>query len=365
MAKTYRICILLGLLGLSLIFLIFAYQNDYKSKNNIIQKEVNDTEKTTIQPEIMKADEIITVSLRENDEEKELRKNEEVLVISKSLQPIFVIKKNKKISDLRIYFDGSKEDLLSSRFSSVEPIEYDKDQNLKVKFTYTLEPKKHKIIVKYNTDNQEIVEEYSFLLVLFDDFSTPLYKSKLWGMTKEASELYNNWEVKDGRLIANTLPNEAKSGAISSLFFIQRFQGDFFVEFDLMPKSNIISFNTYLLERKLNFVFGNGNNKDVVILNKYGARGDFVFESLKTYRIRLVRNQNIYKVFIAIKNDFSDSNSLFDYLDNDLILTYGDKEQLKIPFDAFGFTIWKNSGGVEIDNFYTANEDISDFEFYD
>lgn len=364
MTKTYKIFVLLGLLGLLFIFIVFAYQNDNKSKTNTKHKEANNVEKTTIQPEIIKVNETIAVFLREDSKEKILRKNEEVLVISKFLQPTFVIKKNKEISDLKIYFNDSKEDLLTSRFSNVER-GYDKDQNPRIKFTYALEPRNHKMTIKYNMNNQEVIEEYSFLLILFDDFSAPLYKSKLWGMTKEASELYNNWEVKDGRLMANALPNEAKKGAISSLFFIQRFQGDFFVEFDLMPKSNIISFNTYLLERKLNFVFGNGNNKNVVVLNKHGAKGDFVFEPLKTYRIRLVRNQNIYEVFIAIKNDFSDSNSLFNYSDNDLILTYKDKERLKISFDAFGFTIWKNSGGIEIDNFYTANEDISGFEFYD
>ena len=105
----------------------------------------------------------------------------------------------------------------------------------------------------------------------------------------------------------------------------------------------------------MNFVFGNGNNKDVTVLNK-SVKGKFIFEPFKTYRIRLIREQNIYKIFIASDKDIN--NSLFDFSDNNLVLVYEDKEQLKVPYDAFGFTIWPKSGGVEIDNFYTANEDI-------
>lgn len=338
MINNYKRFILLGLPVLLILTLVFFYLGYSKSKK-------------ATEPIITKPDEAITFFLQEGTEKVILEKDGKLSFISKSLQPVFIIKENKKISDLKIYFDDSEKDLITNKFSNAI---VEQDQGFKIQFPYTLEPESHKFIIKYIKDDKEITEEYAFLLILFDDFSVPLQKSSLWGLAETGLE-YNNWEIKEGRLIANSLPDEAKTSAISSLFFIRRFQGDFFVQFDLKPKSNNLSFLTYLLQRKLNFVFGNGSNRNVVLLQK-NTRGNFIFEALKTYHIRLIRNKNIYKIFVTDKDKFSDS---------DLLFIYEDKEQLKIPFDAFGFTIWKASGGVEIDNFYTSNEDISDiFNFY-
>ena len=348
--------LLSGTLFMSLTF--FIPKEDDKSEVDIQPKSNNESENNVTQTEDIESNEAITIFLQE-DEKKILKKDKEIIFYSKSLQPTFIIKKNKEVSNLKIYFNDSREDLLTSRFSTAN-IGYENDLNIEIKFPYTLEPEKHQITAKYNIDNKEVVKEYNFLLVLFDDFSTTLNKSKLWGMTERTFENYNNWEIKNGQLIASSY--KAPAGAISSLFFVRRFQGDFFVEFNLTPRSNNISFNTYLLERKLNFVFGNGNNKDVTVLNK-SVKGKFIFEPFKTYRIRLIREQNIYKIFIASDKDIN--NSLFDFSDNNLVLVYEDKEQLKVPYDAFGFTIWPKSGGVEIDNFYTANEDIDSFNFYE
>ena len=350
--------LLSGTLFMSLTF--FIPKEDNKPDIDLELKPNNNLENTTTKPEAIKPSGAVTVFLQENDRNKILTEDREILFISKSLQPTFVIKKNKEASNLKIYFDDSREDLLTSRFSNAD-INYENDSDIEIKFPYTIEPKKHQIAVKYNIDSKEVIKRYNFLLILFDDFSTTLNKSKFWGMAEKTFKNYNNWEIKNGRLIANSY--KAPDGAISSLFFVRRFQGDFFVEFNLTPRSNNISFNTYLLERKLNFVFGNGNNKNITVLNK-NIKGKFIFEPFKTYRIRLGREQNIYKIFIASNKDIS--NSLFDFSDNDLVLVYEDKEQLKVPYDAFGFTIWPKSGGVEIDNFYTANEDIDKYtNFYD
>ena len=333
MNKSYKILILLGLLGLSLVVLFLSYEKYYKP--DVIGE-----------PVITKSDKTITVSLQDEKKSYILEKDKEIPIISKFLQPFFIIRQNKKISNLRIYFDDSREDILSSKFSNVV---IERNQDLKIKFQYTLEPQKHKLVIKYDENNQEIIEEYNFLLILFDDFSQPLSQSRLWGLADSAKP-YNNWEIKEGRLVAHPLPSDASPDAISSLFFVKRFQGDFFVQFDLIPKTNTIAFLPYLLQRRLNFVFGSNGNKDVIILDKPETRASFTFEALRIYNIRLIRSENIYKVFVTTNRDFSD---------NDLLITYEDKEQLKVSFDAFGFTIWQNSGGVEIDNFYTANEDVS------
>jgi len=338
MSKKYKKLILLGIPILLILTLVSFYLGYLRSKKI--------TEST-----IAKSDETISIFLQEGEEKIVLEKNKKIPFISKTLQPVFLIKENKEISNLRIYFDELETDLLTSKFSNVN---IHRNQNMEIGFLYTLEPKSHQIIIKYIKDGKEIIEEYAFLLILFDDFSVTLSESSFWGLTASASQ-YNNWEVKDGRLIANPLPVEAKQGSRSSLFSIRRFQGDFFVQFDLTPRSNNLSFLTYLFERNLNFVFGNGNNRNVVLLQR-DVRGNFTFETSEIYHIRLIREKDIYKVYVTDKDKFSDQ---------DLLLIYEDKEQLNIPFDSFGFTIWKGSGGVEIDNFYTTNEDMGDvFNFY-
>jgi len=298
-----------------------------------------------------KLEKLIAILLQDEGEIYELKKDIKTPIVSKSLQPSFIIKQNKKVSNLRVYLDNSEEDLLRSKFANVL-IEYDEQSgDLKMRFNYILEPQSHEILLKYEYKDKKITDRYRFILILFDDFSSSISQSKLWGLA-ESAKLYNNWEFKEGKAVANPLPPEAKPDSVSSLFFIRRFQGDFFVQFDFVPKSNKVSFLPYLFQRKLNFVFGNNSDKDVILLNKPGVRGNFTFTPLETYHVRLIREKSRYKVFVTAEEEFSAK---------DLLINYEDKEPLKVSFDAFGFAIWENSGGVEIDNFYTANENISDF----
>ncbi|MCK4592837.1 hypothetical protein KAT63_05395 [Candidatus Parcubacteria bacterium] len=357
MTKTYKIFVLFGLLGILLIFLVFAYQNDNKSKTNTEHKEINNAEKTTIQPEIIKVDETIAVFLREDSKEKMLRKNEEVLVISKSLQPTFVVKKNKEILDLKIYFDESEEDLLSSRFSNADIYKNDKEE-VKFKFPYTLNSEKHSLKIDYKFEGEEIFEEYNFILVFYDDFSVSLNESKFWGMTEEAKTCYDNWKIENGKLITNKLIfNKDENCKKSSLFFIRKLKGDFFVQYDLISRSETVVLNSYLLERKLNFFFGNGTNEGVVLkTNKVLAKKDYIFEQDKTYQIRITRTKNVYKVFVAGGEKISNDNLLISYVDN----SYTNR-----PFNSSGFTVYGNSGNMEIDNFYSSNEDINNIFNFD
>lgn len=357
MNKIYKIFILFGLLGLFSIFLIFAYQNNDESRINVEHEEINSTEETAIQPEITKADRIITVSSRENNKEKELRGNKEVLVVSKSLQPTFIIKKNKEILDLRIYFDESEEDLLTSRFSNADIYKNDKEE-IKFKFPYTLNSESHSLKVDYKFEGKEISEKYNFILIFYDDFSVSLDESKFWGMTEEAKICYDNWKIKNDKLITNILIfNEDENCKKSSLFFIRKLKGDFFVQYDLISRSEAIVLNSYLLERKLNFFFGNGTNEGVVLkTDKVLAKDGFIFEQDKTYQVRITRTYNIYKVFVSDDEKISDDNLLISYVDN----SYTNRS-----FDSFGFTVYENSGDMEIDNFYSSNESINNIFNFD
>ena len=56
------------------------------------------------------------------------------------------------------------------------------------------------------------------------------------------------------------------------------------------------------------------------------------------------------KVFVSDNEKISD---------DDLLISYVDNSYTNIPFDSSGFTVYGNSGNIEIDNFYSSNEDIS------
>jgi len=341
--------ILSGTLFMSLIF--FIPKEEIKPEVDTQFKPGNETENTTTQPEVAGIDKVITVSLQENNKNKILMEDKEVLFISKSLQPTFIIEKDKEVSDLKIYLDDSKENLIHNEKDVLSGNQY------KIKLPYMLNLKGHSLEITYVFEEQKNTKKYNFILVFYDDFSGSLGKSKFWGMTESALECCNNWRMENGKLIANPVPNNTEEEK-SSLFFIKRLRDDFFVQYDLTAKSNKVALNTYLLKRGLNFIFGEKGNREIILkANKVLVQENFIFETNKTYRIRIIRKQDIYKVFVTINDNFSN---------DDLLLTYEDKdaERLSIPFDPFGFTVYKNSGNIEIDNFYTTNEDISNIFNY-
>ena len=343
--------ILSGILFISLIFFISKKGNNIEV--DIHTKPDNKTEDIIIQPEAVESDKIIAVFLQEDEEDQILAEDEEVLFRSKSLQPTFVIKKNKEVSDLEIYLNGSRENLILGEKDISNNNQYE------IELPYMLNLKSHSLEVVYVFEEQESTKKYNFILVFYDDFSGSLEKSKFWGMTESALECCNNWKIENGKLIANPVPNNAEE-EISSLFFIRRLRDDFFVQYDLKTKSDKVALNTYLLYRKLNFIFGERGNREIILKSKSDkvlAQEDFIFETNKTYYIRIIRKQNIYKVFVTVNDDFSN---------DDLLLTYEDKDikRLNTPFDPVGFTVYKNSGNIEIDNFYATNEDINNIFNY-
>lgn len=345
----FILLILSGTLFVSLIFFIPKEENI--PEVNIQPKPDNKSENSVIQPEVIEPNKEIIVFLEEDDDNKILIENKEVLFISKSLQPTFVVEKNKEVSDLEIYLDGSRENLMHSEKNISSNDQY------KIKLSYMLNFKSHSLEVFYVFEEQESTKKYNFVLVFYDDFSESLEKSRFWGMTDSALECCNNWKIENGKLIANPVSNNAEEEK-SSLFFIRRLKDDFFVQYDLTPKSNKVAFNTYLLKRGLNFIFGEKGNREIILKSdKVLAQENFIFETNKTYHIRIIRKQNIYKVFVTMNDDFSN---------DDLLITYEDKDirRLNIPFDPFGFTVYKNSGNIEIDNFYATNEDINNIFNY-
>ncbi len=349
--------IIFSLIALILALLFFNKSDDIKvdeqQKENNIETETNTQDQTVI-----KEGEIVSIFVQSDELKKERGENKEtVLIKSKTLQPEFIIRKNKTIQDVKIYFDESEEDLLSSRFSNAN-IDKNNEEGIEFGFPYTLNPESHLLKIDYKFEGEEISEKYNFILVFYDDFSVSLSESKSWGMTKEAKTCYDNWRTENGKLRTNKLVfNEDSDCEKSSLFFIRKFRGDFFIQYDLIPKSETVVLNFYLLERGLNFYFGDGTNKGIVLkAGKVLARNDFIFEQDKTSRIRITRTENVYKVFVSGDEKISDDNLLISYLD---------ENYKTASFDSSGFTVYKNSGEMEIDNFYSSNEDIGNIFNFD
>ena len=352
----FLISVLFLLVAIVFATLFFNKSDDAKIVN--LQKEENIRTGVDIQNNnsIKKEKNVITVEVQSDGKKYPIERwvsenNGTALIKSKTLQPEFIITKNKKIQDMKIYFDESEDDLLSSRFSNAEKNKND-ENGVEFKFPYTLNQESHSLKINYKFEGEEIFEEYNFILVFYDDFSVSLDDSKFWGMTEEAKTCYDNWEMQNGKLIANNLvSSEDKDCQKSSLFFIRKLRGDFFIQYDLIPKSETVVLNSYLLENKLNFFFGDGTNENVVIkADKVLARNNFIFEKDKSYQIRIIRTENVYKVFVSDTEKISDDNLLISYIDN---------SYKKKSFDSSGFTVYGNSGDMEIDNFYSSNEDIN------
>jgi len=347
--------ILSGILFISLIF--FSSKRESKVEVNVKTDPDSKLENNNFQPEVVELSEEIVVFLQEDGDENKLEEDKEILFISKSLQPTFVIEKNEVIQGIKIYFDESEEDLRSSRFSNAD-IYKDNKEEIKFGFPYTLSPENHSLKIDYKFEGKEVSKKYNFILVFYDDFSISLDESKFWGMTKEAKTCYDNWKIKNGKLSTNKLIfNEDENCKKSSLFFIRKLKDDFFVQYDLISRSEIVALNFYLLERKLNFFFGDGANEGVILkTNKVLAKDGFIFERDKTYQIRITRTRNVYKVFVSDTKEISDDNLLISYLDN---------SHTNKTFDSSGFTVYRNSGDMEIDNFYSSNENISNIFNFD
>jgi len=320
----------------------------HSERVNIIENNLNEETKVYIDDNVKERDYLKVFIQSDTDKErKKLNLNEKNFFISKTLQPWFIFE-GEKVKNLKVYFDDSDKDLLTSKFLSVEKIDINK--NIKARFKYMLEPQEHKIRLSYTIDNGNLIEEeYLITPIFYDNFSQKLNESSFWGMTEEDLNEYDNWKTENGKLIANDFEAKELNGA-SSLFFIKKFNKDFFIQFDLTPKGDIINFNTYLLERGINLIFGNGSRKNISMRSKIEK---FNFESNQTYQIRLIRVGDDYQVYI---ND--------NYLETGkhrLILSYSDNNIGENISKSFGFAVWPKTDGIEIDNFYMANINISEF----
>ena len=47
------------------------------------------------------------------------------------------------------------------------------------------------------------------------------------------------------------------------------------------------------------------------------------------------------------------------------MISYLDENYITVPFDSSCFTVYGNSGDMEIDNFHSSNEDISNIFNFD
>jgi len=286
----------------------------------------------------------VSIEVLIND--KKIIQDKKNIIYSHSLKPVFVFKiSGVKESEVKIFLDGSA-NILGTNFYG--------DINIKGKEiiflpAFTLDPKLHSLSVNVG----DVVTIFTFELAFKDDFTT-LDKSK-WVIPPQRS---GGWfKIDNGKLKISPTGDDDKS----SIAFLKNLSGDIYVDFELTPIGNNMSTIFYFWDSTINqFVFGSEGNRRIINFHEqkkdtFSIHGqDFTFEKDRRYHIRINRISQQYT--IQIRQIFGDEtvSPEYKFADNSYLeFTDTIRKDLKYTTaDQVGFSLWRNSHGVLIDDFY-------------
>ncbi|GAI17497.1 unnamed protein product, partial [marine sediment metagenome] len=157
-----------------------------------------------------------------------------------------------------------------------------------------------------------------------------------------------SWYTENNSLKIDSLP----SGPHASIAFLYTFNNNITIDFYLKSLSEVVNLLVYFLESEKSIIIGNGNNYTNWILygDNKGEQGEnFLIEPDHQYRVRIVRDNFIYKLFIKKVDDKKINNIVDVFSNSDPILNFIDEDPI-IEDDHMGFALWGGSGGVEINN---------------
>ncbi|GEM_PF-5130729 len=277
--------------------------------------------------------------------ESEIFTDKENLLITNTLQPIITIRYHRELKIKQILLDN-RIDLLS-KTPLLEGIEISENGGeLSIKLPFLISPASHSIDIKTaDQKNQTRNHYFSFLLGIKNEFNESIEDSHFFILPKSTKEHSpESWQIENGKLKASS-PNANHA----SLAFIYPFQ-NVFSSFLLTPGEGPLNLVFYFLESGKSIVIGNGNNKRITLLrgdSHSGAAVDgkpLIMEPGKTYSVFILREQNIYKVYI------SQGSHEGGALESDLLLEFADDLLIDNTEDSLGLAIWKGSRGFEIDD---------------
>lgn len=267
------------------------------------------------------------------------------LIITDTLVPTIEIK-GEKTNDISSISLDEEPNILEEKLSLVE---VSRDSRILIKSSYAFTPTKHTIKLE---DKEGKNYEFSYILIIKDDFKETLNLSKLWIIPDSTKNNYEkSWYVSGGSLKIDKLPESPRA----SLAFLYTFNKDVTIDFSFKSSSEIINFLTYFLESGKSIIIGNGDNYKTAILcgNKSERGKNFIIEEGNQYRIRVIRDGDAYKLFIKkidgnYNLDIDNIKNIFS--GNDLIAEFIDSNPFVVD-DHVGFTVWGGGGDLEIRNF--------------
>ncbi|MCK9439366.1 hypothetical protein M0Q39_04895 [Patescibacteria group bacterium] len=245
--------------------------------------------------------------------------NQNNYIIGNINEPPTISIKNCKEKINTITLDGEKIDIEN------------KNQALS-KLPFLILPQQHKIIINN--------EAFNFNYLLKDDFSFPLIDgiNQNWVIPEGTNR--DSWDIKNNTLY---FKNNDQTGH-PSLASQYRISENFIIEFTLKLNSENAKPIIYLLSNGDTFFF---YNYELGI--KSGKKQDeyipFNFKVNQHYRVKIIRNKNIYKIFGEKINE--EIKNLYNFKSSE-IFTYNRNKEI-YENDYWGIGSWSNNE-FEINN---------------
>jgi len=295
--------------------------------------------------------------------QSELTEDEVKDVISKSLQPEFLtyLPTKAEKDEFRFYIDDFNNDLVHDPLFDEEKgkREWVNGNALRIKLPYLLFPKTHKLRI----ESGEFEKEASFNLIFYDDLSEDVHQSPFWSVPSIKIDYRKYWVTEEEMLKALPHPGTFQT---SDLTFLRKFPANVFLGLELTPLTERVNLAIFFGD-EISLMLGDGDNKTIRLKQRIGYKdevieeGVFLLESRKTYYILADRREGQFRLYIKEK-DLEKTIPAYSIADeNNLLVEASFKPRQKIQilgaegkFDNIVFSLWRNSGGVAIDNIYIS-----------
>ena len=259
-----------------------------------------------------------------------------------SLQPEFRIPDlGVKKENIEFYIDGSQ-NIMGDPFMRDEVHVATQDGYLTIRPQFSLYPRLHEIRVVFPTNGSKQVINKKLILAYADHFSSPIGFKRFWGTS-------DNWYITEDYKLRTDI---GKDQYISDISFRRDFPNDVVIEFDFVPFSDAVNISVFLGEG-FSFFIGDGDNLTVRLKKAVklpsGRKKSIALESQRlpfrlkkgqTYRARVTRIANTYRIFISDKPELRIEKQ-------DPVFAVTDKEpeaRIVEKFHTVGLAVWKGTG---------------------
>lgn len=260
-----------------------------------------------------------------------------------TLQPEFRIPVDPgvTIENIEFYIDGSQ-DIIADPFMHDRVRVAIESGCLAIHPQFSLFPRIHEIRIIVPVNGSKQIINKRVILAYADDFSSYAGFRRLWGTS-------DYWYITENGKLRTHID---KDKYISDISFRRDFPNDVVVEFDFVPFSYAVNISVFLGEG-FSFFIGDGDNltvrlKKAVKLPSGGKRDvslkskklPFRLEKGKSYRARLIRIGNSYRMFISDEPELPVEK-------RHLVFAVIDKEpetRIVEKFHTVGLAVWKGTG---------------------